>query len=96
MVQQWLLDIVNFKFRCIQDVFQSRIPEGANWVMRFAYGVIAGGTDAELLEDKGVKVNLGQAYLASMCGEVFESLGVRRLVSSLLFLIWHQMVPVLS
>ena len=66
MVQQWLLDIVNFKFRCIQDVFQSRIPEGANWVMRFAYGMIAGGTDAELLEDKGVKDDDGRALKLSL------------------------------
>jgi hypothetical protein len=43
--------------------------------MRFAYGVMAGGSDAELLADRGVKLNLGQAYLASMCTEVFQSLG---------------------
>lgn len=58
-----------------QDVFQNRIPEGAQWLMRFAYGVVAGGTDEEMLADKGQKVNLGQVYLASMCGEVFSSLG---------------------
>ena len=53
MGQQWKLDLVNFRFRVVQDVFQSRFPEGANWAMRFAYGVMAGGSDAELLADKG-------------------------------------------
>jgi hypothetical protein len=45
------------------------------WGLRFSYGVMHGGSDADMLADKGQKVNMGQQYVGSMCHEVFESLG---------------------
>ena len=44
----------NFKFSVIADFFRSRVPETLQWVLRFFYGLIAGGTDADMLADKGV------------------------------------------
>ena len=34
-----------------------------------------GGSDADMLADKGQKVNMGQQYVGSMCNEVFPALG---------------------
>ena len=53
----------NFKYQIVEDLFRSRIPEVLQWVLRFSYGVSAGGSDAEMLADKGSTVFLGQQYL---------------------------------
>ena len=75
MDQRWLVDWSNFKFGFIRQVFQDQIPEAWFWTLRFSYGVMYGGTDADMLADKGQKVNMGQQYVGEMCGQVFQSLG---------------------
>jgi hypothetical protein len=59
----------------VDDVFRQRMPEIIQWVLRFSYGVTAGGTDAEMLADKGQKVFLGQQYVMQMAMSIFAELG---------------------
>lgn len=51
------------------------MPETLQWGLRFTYGRVAGGTDAEMLADRGSKVMLGQQRLHSMSSEIFTSVG---------------------
>ena len=44
------------------------------WVLRFSYGTVAGGTDAQFLADKGSSVFLGQTKLQQMSDEIFQNM----------------------
>ena len=75
MKHQWLTLSIDAKFQVIQDVFQTRIPEVLQWVLLFAYAVIHGGTDAEIVADGAAKVNMGQQLLMTMIPAIFQNLG---------------------
>eukprot|EP01046_Picozoa_sp_COSAG06_P073007 COSAG06_NODE_21626_length_750_cov_1.651306_1_plen_93_part_10 len=47
---------------------------GCRWVLRFSYGTVAGGTDAQFLADKGSSVFLGQTKLQQMSDEIFQNM----------------------
>lgn len=51
------------------------MPEVLQWVLRFAFGVVHGGTDAEILADGAAKVNMGQTLImtSECCVEACES-----------------------
>ena len=44
----------------MDNVFRQKIPDVIQWILRFSYGVLEGGTDAEILADNGLSLNLGQ------------------------------------
>ena len=75
MTHEWDRHYANFKFQLVDDVFRQRIPETIQWILRFSYGINAGGTDAEMLADKGQKVFLGQQYVMQMAMSIFAELG---------------------
>ena len=60
MTLEWTRNWLTFKFRVIEDIFKQRIPDMLQWILVFAYGFWHGGSDADMLADKGAKVNLGQ------------------------------------
>ena len=37
MAHDWLRNWVNFKFRIVEDLFQARLPDLIQWVVRFGY-----------------------------------------------------------
>jgi ABC-type uncharacterized transport system fused permease/ATPase subunit len=75
MQLEWTRNWLTFKFRVIEDFFRARMPELIRWVMVFSYARLFGGTDAEMLADKGAKVNRGQTYLQTLCQQLFGCLG---------------------
>ena len=75
MKHEWDRHLANFKFHLVDDVFRQRMPEIIQWILRFSYGIVAGGTDAEILADKGQKVFLGQQYVMQMAMSIFAELG---------------------
>jgi ABC-type uncharacterized transport system fused permease/ATPase subunit len=75
MTHEWDRHYANFKFQLVDDVFRQRMPEIIQWILRFSYGIVAGGTDAEMLADKGEKVFLGQQYVMQMAMSIFAELG---------------------
>jgi hypothetical protein len=40
----WLRLKANFKFQIVEDVFRSRVPDLLQWVLRFSYGLLYGGS----------------------------------------------------
>ena len=48
----------------------------AQWVLRFSYGYLKGGTDAEIVADSGAQLNANQQQLVLMNGMIFGELGV--------------------
>ena len=72
---EWERHYANFKYQIVEDLFRSRIPEVLQWVLRFSYGVSAGGTDAEMVADRGSKVFLGQQRLQEMAAMIFGEMG---------------------
>ena len=60
MEHDWSRMYMQFKVRVVSDVFQSRIPDIAQWVIRFAFGYLVAGSDADVLADQGAQLNHGQ------------------------------------
>jgi hypothetical protein len=54
---------------------QSQVPDVAQWLIRFAYGVNHGGSDEELVADRGGDMNRGSTYLMAVLPQIFGSLG---------------------
>lgn len=79
MALEWTRNWLTFKFRVVEDIFKQRIPDMLQWIIVFLYGYWYGGTDEQMLADKGAKVNLGQVYLQSLQVQLFDCLG--RLIS---------------
>lgn len=75
MDHQWKIYWMNFKLGIVQDVFQSRIPEVFQWVLRFNYSYRYGGTDAQVLADSGASLNKNQTYLMSVIPQISGNLG---------------------
>lgn len=75
MAHDWSRMYMQFKVRVISDIFQSRIPEIAQYVIRFAFGYLVAGTDADIMADRGAQLNHGQAYLMSTLPVLFGNLG---------------------
>jgi ABC-type uncharacterized transport system fused permease/ATPase subunit len=75
MDHQWKINWMNFKLGLVQDVFQSRIPDVFQWVLRFGYGYLYGGTDAEVLADGGAMLNKNQTYLMAVLPQISNNLG---------------------
>eukprot|EP01052_Picozoa_sp_SAG31_P009106 SAG31_NODE_472_length_15237_cov_3.424891_2_plen_674_part_00 len=75
MRHEWHRNFINFKLGLVQDLVQTRVPWVIQFVLRFAYGYLFGGTDAELIADRGQAVNAGQAYLMSALPQVSIQLG---------------------
>jgi ABC-type uncharacterized transport system fused permease/ATPase subunit len=75
MDHQWKINWMNFKLGMVQDIFQSRVPEVFQWVLRFGYSYRYGGTDAEVLADGGASLNMNQAYLQSVIPQISGNLG---------------------
>lgn len=75
MAHDWSRMFLQFKVRVVSDIFQSRIPEIAQYVIRFAFGYLVAGTDADVLADRGARLNHGQAYLMSTLPVLFGNLG---------------------
>eukprot|EP01043_Picozoa_sp_COSAG02_P030355 COSAG02_NODE_1933_length_10319_cov_22.624168_10_plen_218_part_00 len=75
MGHQWLINWMNFKLGIVQDVFQSRIPDVFQWVLRFGYSYRYGGTDAQVLADSGASLNKNQTYLMSVIPQISGNLG---------------------
>ena len=44
-------------------------------MLLFAYGVIHGGSDAQILEDGAASLNMGQTYIMTMIPAIFDNLG---------------------
>ena len=72
---EWERLWIDFKFRCVQDVFQTRIPDVLQWTIRFMYGYLYGGTDEQIIADKGATINVGQAYIMAMIPQITGNLG---------------------
>jgi hypothetical protein len=51
-------------------VFQSRIPDVFMWVLRFGFGYYYGGTDEEVMADRGQSLNRDQTYLMAVLPQV--------------------------
>ena len=64
-----------FKLGLVQDIFQSRIPDVFQWVLRFGYGYLYGGTDADVLSDGGAMLNKNQTYLMAVLPQISGNLG---------------------
>ena len=75
MAHDWARMYMQFKVRVVSDIFQSRIPEIAQYVIRFAFGYLVAGSDADVLADHGARLNYGQAYLMSTLPVLFGNLG---------------------
>eukprot|EP01051_Picozoa_sp_SAG22_P012762 SAG22_NODE_1357_length_4629_cov_10.880922_1_plen_744_part_10 len=75
MDHQWKIIWMNFKLGIVQDIFQSRIPDVFQWVLRFGYGYLHGGTDAEVLADGGAMLNKNQTYLMAVLPQISGNLG---------------------
>ena len=45
-------------------------------MLRFSYGYLKGGTDAEIVADSGAQLNANQQQLVLMNGMIFGELGV--------------------
>jgi|EP01047_Picozoa_sp_COSAG01_P034193 hypothetical protein len=75
MKHEWQRHYFNFKFAIVDDMFRQRIPGIIQWVLRFSYGVLSGGSDAEMLADGGSAVFLGQQYVMQMSESIFAELG---------------------
>jgi ABC-type uncharacterized transport system fused permease/ATPase subunit len=75
MAHDWSRNFMQFKVRVVSDVFQARIPEVAQYVIRFAFGYLVVGSDAEVLADHGLQLNHGQTYLMSTLPVLFSNLG---------------------
>ena len=78
------------KFRVVEDVFQARLPDLIQWVVRFSYGRLY-FTDASIIADKGAAmyatrlilagVLLGMAFKGTLCVSPCVSLSVSRFLS---------------
>ena len=44
-------------------------------MLLFAYGVIHGGSDAQILADGAASLNMGQTYIMTMIPAIFDNLG---------------------
>jgi ABC-type uncharacterized transport system fused permease/ATPase subunit len=66
---------VDFRFNCIKDIFETRIPDVLRWFVLFVYGVQAGGSDADVVADRGQKINEGQTYIQQMLPQITQNLG---------------------
>eukprot|EP01044_Picomonas_judraskeda_P001456 COSAG03_NODE_88_length_13468_cov_4.757798_3_plen_650_part_00 len=75
MAHEWSRNFMQFKVRVVSDIFQSRIPEIAQYVIRFAFGYLVVGSDADVLVDHGQQLNFGQTYLMSTLPVLFSNLG---------------------
>jgi ABC-type uncharacterized transport system fused permease/ATPase subunit len=75
MTHDWLRNWVNFKFRIVEDVFQSRLPDLIQWIVRFSYGRLY-FTDAQIIADKGAAMYQGQVQLASLSSSLFGHMGI--------------------
>lgn len=76
LAHDWLRLKANFKFQIVEDIFKNRIPDLLQWVLRFMYGYLKGGSDAEIVADGGASLNANQQQLVLMNGMVFGELGV--------------------
>ena len=74
MRHDWLRNWVNFKFRIVEDLFQSRFPDLIQWTVRFYFGRLF-FSDEKLLADRGAAMYRGQTQLASMTLQLFAFMG---------------------
>eukprot|EP01048_Picozoa_sp_COSAG05_P004914 COSAG05_NODE_279_length_12322_cov_79.874744_6_plen_104_part_00 len=74
MEHDWLRNWVNFKFRIVEDLFQTRFPDLIQWGVRFLYGLSF--SDTAIIADKGARMYQGQVQLASLTQSLFGHLGV--------------------
>ena len=72
--QRHVLD-VDTRFNIIKNVFESRIPDILQWIIRFSYGYFYGGTDEEILADGGAALNEGHTYVMTMIPQIFHNVG---------------------
>lgn len=75
MEWDWYRLKVDFRFNCLKDIFETRIPDVLRWCVLFYYGVQAGGSDADVIADRGQKINEGQTYIQAMLPQITQNLG---------------------
>ena len=66
---------VDFRFNCVRNIFETRIPDVLRWFVLFTYGVQAGGSDADVIADRGRTINEGQTYIQQMLPQITQNLG---------------------
>lgn len=74
MNQEWYRLKVDFRFNCVQDIFQTRIPDVLRWIIVFYYGLLR-GTDAEIIADGGREINEGQTAIMALLPQITQNLG---------------------
>ena len=75
MAQEWYRLKVDFRFNCVKDIFERRIPDVLNWFILFRHGVQHGGTDEEMLADGGSAINTGQTQITILLPQITNNLG---------------------
>lgn len=74
MNQEWYRLRVDFRFNCVQDIFQTRIPDVLRWIIVFYYGLLR-GTDADIIADGGREINEGQTAIMALLPQITQNLG---------------------
>lgn len=75
MDHDWLRNWMNFKLQLVQDVFQNRIPDVFQWVLRFGFGVLYHSNDEDVLADGGAQLNKDQTYLMAVIPQIAGNIG---------------------
>lgn len=60
--------------RATHHLLTWRFSLGKQWVLRFSYGYLKGGTDEEIVADSGARLNANQQQLVLMNGMIFGAL----------------------
>jgi ABC-type uncharacterized transport system fused permease/ATPase subunit len=66
---------MDFWFQWIQRVFEGHIPGLLSWLIQFYFGKIFGGSDEDMVANKGASMNSDQIFISHTIGSVFGALG---------------------
>ena len=75
MALDWQRQWMDFWFQWIQRVFEGHIPGLLSWVIQFYFGKRFGGSDEDMVANKGASMNSDQIFIMHSISSVFGSLG---------------------